>query len=135
MYIKSITYTDYRGNERTEEFCFNLSQSEIVEMEYSKQEKLSNYLQRIVKANNEPELIKLFKDLVLKAYGEISDDGKRFMKADGALAKSFAETEAYTTLFMELAKDSKAAADFVNGIMPKVDGVKPASADNITKVN
>ena len=121
MYVKSITYTDYKGNERTEDFYFNLSKSEVVEMEYSVQGKLSAFLQKIVKTNDETNLIKLFKELVLKAYGEVSDDGRRFVKDDGKLAQAFSETEAYNVLFMELARDSKAAADFVNGILPKVD--------------
>ena len=121
MYVKSITYTDYKGNERTEDFYFNLSKSEVVEMEYSVQGKLSAFLQKIVKTNDETNLIKLFKELVLKAYGEVSDDGRRFVKDDGKLAQAFSETDAYNVLFMELARDSKAAADFVNGILPKVD--------------
>ena len=121
MYVKSITYTDYKGNERTEDFYFNLSKSEVVEMEYSVQGKLSAFLQKIVKTNDETNLIKLFKELVLKVYGEVSDDGRRFVKDDGKLAQAFSETDAYNVLFMELARDSKAAADFVNGILPKVD--------------
>lgn len=118
MLVKSITYTDYKGNKHTEDFYFNLSESEVVEMEYGIKDHLSTYLQRIAKTNDEVELLKFFKSFVLKCYGEISPDGKRFMKKEGELAKEFAETEAYTSLFMELAKDSKAAADFVNGVLP-----------------
>lgn len=119
MLVKSITYTDYKGNNRTEDFYFNLSESEVVEMEYGIEDHLSNHLQKIAKTNNEVELVKFFKAFVLKCYGEVSPDGKRFVKNDGALAKEFAETEAYNVLFMELARDSKAAAAFVNGVLPK----------------
>ena len=65
-------------------------------------------------------IIKVFKELVLKAYGEKSPDGKRFIKSD-ELSTAFAQTEAYSELFMKLATDDKAAADFVNGIIPKLD--------------
>ena len=119
MLVKPITYTDYKGNTRTEDFYFNLSESEVVEMEFGVKDKLSNYLQRIAKENNEVELVKFFKSFVLKCYGEVSSDGKRFMKKNGELAEEFAETPAYTELFMELARDSKAAAAFVNGVLPK----------------
>lgn len=74
-------------------------------------------IKRIVAANNEPEIIKYFKDLVLKAYGEKSADGRRFMKSP-EISRAFAETEAYSVLFMELATDAKAAAEFVNGLLP-----------------
>lgn len=74
-------------------------------------------INKIVAAQDAPSLIKVFKDLVLKAYGEKSADGKRFIKSD-ELATAFSQTEAYSQLFMKLATDDKAAARFVNGIMP-----------------
>ena len=59
----------------------------------------------------------MFKDLVLKAYGVKSDDGRRFIKSK-ELSEEFAQTEAYSQIFMELATDADAAAKFVNGIIP-----------------
>ena len=120
MLKKTITYTDYDGNQRTEDFYFNLSKAEVVEMELSTEGRLSNWMEKVVKTNNEPELIKLFKELVLKAYGEKSSDGRRFIKND-ELSTAFSQTEAYTVLFMSLATDANAAADFVNGILPETE--------------
>lgn len=117
MLKKSITYTDYNGNERTEDFLFNLSKAEIMEMELSTTGGLAELIQKIVKEQDAPAIIKIFKDLVLKAYGEKSPDGKRFIKSD-ELALAFSQTEAYSNLFMELATDADAAAEFVNGIIP-----------------
>ena len=74
-------------------------------------------IQKVVNAQDAPAIIKIFKDLILKAYGEKSADGKRFIKND-ELRDAFSQTEAYSQLFMELATDSDAAAKFVNGIMP-----------------
>ena len=118
MLKKSITYTDYNGNERTEDFYFNLTKAELMEMEMSTTGGLAEAIKNIVAAQDAPSIIKIFKDLILKAYGEKSADGKRFEKKNGALAEAFAETEAYSQIFMELATDAKAAADFVNGIVP-----------------
>lgn len=123
MLKKSITYTDYNGNERTEDFLFNLSKAEIMEMELSTTGGLAELIQKIVKEQDAPAIIKIFKDLVLKAYGEKSPDGKRFIKSD-ELALAFSQTEAYSNLFMELATDADAAAEFVNGIIP-ADAAKP----------
>ena len=124
MLKKTITYPDYNGSELTEDFYFNLSEAEVMEMELSMDGGLSNYLTRIVQAQNRPQIIKVFKELILKAYGEKSMDGKRFLKSD-AISANFAATEAYSQLFMELATDDIKAAEFVNGITPskKSDGL------------
>lgn len=121
MLKKTITYTDYNGTERTEDFYFNLTKAEIMEMEMSTTGGLSELIQNIVKAQDAPSIIKIFKDLVLKAYGEKSADGKRFMKVNDAgvpLSIGFSQTEAYSQLFMELATDADEAGKFINGIIP-----------------
>ena len=117
MLKKTIEYTDYNGTERKEDFYFNLTQAEIMEMEMSTVGGLAEMMQNVVKAQDAPAIIKIFKDLVLKAYGQKSPDGKRFIKSD-ELSTEFSQTEAYSQLFMELATDADAAAKFVNGIVP-----------------
>lgn len=117
MLKKTITYTDYNGTTRSEDFYFNLTQAEIMEMEMGTAGGYAEMIQRVVTAQDAPTIIKIFKDLVLKAYGEKSLDGKRFIKTK-ELSESFSQTEAYSILFMELATDADAASKFVNGIMP-----------------
>ena len=117
MLKKSIKYTDYNGVERTEDFYFNLSKAELMEMEMSTAGGLAEMITKIVAAQDQPAIIKLFKELILKAYGEKSADGKRFIKSD-ELAAAFSQTEAYSELFMELSTDSDKAAEFVNKIIP-----------------
>lgn len=117
MLKKTITYTDYNGVSRTEDFYFNLTQAEITEMELSTSGGLAEMIQKIIAAKDAPAIIKVFKDLILKAYGEKSLDGKRFVKSD-EIRTAFSQTEAYSKLFMELAFDDKKAAEFVNGIIP-----------------
>lgn len=121
MIKKTITYTDYNGVERTENFYFNLSKAEVMEMEMGTEGGMAESIQKIVDAKDVPAITRVFKDLVLKAYGVKSDDGRRFMKTkpDGSLyADDFKETEAYSEIFMELATDADAAAKFINGIVP-----------------
>lgn len=117
MIKKTITYNDYNGTERTEDFYFNLSKAEVMEMEMSTSGGLAEMITRIVAAQDQPAIIKIFKDLILKAYGEKSPDGKRFIKSE-ELSTAFAQTEAYSQLFMELATDADSASAFVNGIVP-----------------
>ena len=118
MLKKTIKYTDYDGNEREEDFYFNLSKAEITEMELSKEGGMSEYIKKISATQNGPELIKLFKDIIIKSYGEKSLDGKRFIK-NKELTEAFIQTEAYSELFIELASNADEAAKFINGIMPK----------------
>ena len=128
MLKKTITYTDFNGNERTEDFYFNLTKAEVMEMEMSTTGGMAETIQRIVAAQDAPAIIKIFKDLVLKAYGQKSPDGKRFIKSE-EIALAFSQTEAYSNLFMELATDADEAAKFVNGIVP-ADAAEEAKAQN-----
>ena len=124
MLKKTITYTDYNQAERTEDFYFNLTKAEVMEMEMSTSGGLAEMIKKIVAAKDAPAIIKVFKDLILKAYGEKSPDGKRFLKEDEngrPLSNNFKQTEAYSVLFMELATDADAAAKFVNGIIPQAE--------------
>ena len=121
MITKTIKYTDYNGVEREEKFLFNLSKAELMEMQLGTSGGLSETIQQIINTKDTPAIIKIFKDLLLKSYGEKSADGKRFMKVDekgNPLSIGFSQTEAYSQLFMELAKKKKKAIEFINGIIP-----------------
>lgn len=128
MLKKTITYNDYNGVERTEDFYFNLSKAELMEMELSISGGLTALIEKIVNAQDAPSIIKIFKDLVLKAYGEKSADGRQFIKSEEK-SIAFSQTEAYSILFMELATDANAASAFVNGIVPE-DAVAAANKAN-----
>ncbi len=117
MLKKTVTYRDYNDVERTEDCYFNLSLSELLEMEKSVTGGYSEMVHKIIDAKDEPALIKLFKELLLKSFGEKSADGRRFIKSD-ELSLSFSQTEAFNKIYMELATDDNAAAEFVNGLIP-----------------
>lgn len=119
MLKKTITYTDYDGNERTEDFYFNLTKAEVAEMEMSYTGGMVKMLEKIVAEQDSKRIIEIFKDLILMSYGEKSPDGKRFVKSQ-EIRDSFSQTEAYSDLFMELATDAEAASAFVNGILPTI---------------
>lgn len=118
MLKKTITYTDYNDVERTEDFYFNLSEAEILEMELSTEGGLQRMIEKIVAAQDMPALSKYFKQIILMSYGEKSPDGKRFIKND-KLREEFSQTEAFSQLYVDLATDDQMAADFVNGIIPR----------------
>ena len=125
MIKKTITYTDYNGNQRTENFYFNLTKAEVTRMEMSVQGGMAEMIDRIIAAQDAPSLIDTFEKMIQKSYGVKTPDGRGFIKRPEDL-ESFMATEAYSELFMELVTDAVAAAEFVNGIMPNNIETKPA---------
>ena len=120
MYKKEITYTDFFGKERKEVFCFNLSKGEISRDFLKTEGSLVDKLSKIVNAKDNADIIDTFENLIRKSYGEISEDGRRFIKHDDNgrdLFEKFKETPAYDILYMELLSDEKAALDFVKGVL------------------
>lgn len=118
MLKKNIKYVDYDGNERTEDFYFNLNKAEVIELQLGTVGGLTKTLEKIVQEKDASRIIEYFRTLILKAYGEKSADGRRFIKSQ-ELRDAFEQTEAYSELFMELASDAKMAAEFINGVLPK----------------
>ena len=131
MLKKTMTYTDYNGVERTEDFFFNLTKAQLMEMELGTAGGLAETLQKIVDSKDAPAIIKAFKDIVLRAYGKKSDDGRRFIKTP-EISEEFAQTEAYSDLFMLLATNAEEAAKFVNSIVPQDNHLSP---DQIAQIN
>lgn len=117
MIKKTITYTDLNGIERKEDFYFGLRKDELMDMELGTTGGFSDMVQKIIDAKDQPALMRLFKDFVLKSYGIKSDDGRRFIKSD-KIREEFEQMEAYSIIYMELLTDAKAAAEFVNGVVP-----------------
>jgi hypothetical protein len=131
MFKRDVTYEDFDGDKVTETFYFNLTKTELIELEVEYKGGLKEALERIIKAQDNKMLVAEFKRIVLLAYGIKSDDGKRFVKSD-ALREEFSQTAAYDALFMELAMDSDSAAAFINGIVPKdfAKEIEKAAAGN-----
>ena len=117
MLKKTIPYTDYNDNKREEDFWFNLNETELAEMQLEVTGGLDTMLTAIIKAQDIPTIAKLFKKIILKSYGEKSDDGRRFIKSE-ELSTAFSQTEAYNILYMELSQDANKAAEFITGIIP-----------------
>lgn len=118
MLKKTITCENFNDIETSEDYWFNFTESEILEMQLGTAGGLDESIKQIVAGMDLPSMVKFFKDFVLKAYGVKSPDGKRFIKND-ELREAFSQTQAYNKLFMELAFNDVAAAEFINGVIPK----------------
>lgn len=117
MLKKTIKFTDYFGEERTQDFYFNLNKSELIEMNFTTTGGMQNMLDQIRNTQDNKRIYELFKDIVLKAYGEKSSDGLRFIKSK-ELSEAFSQTEAYNELIVEFFSNPDAAANFMKAIIP-----------------
>lgn len=113
-----MTFENFNGDTVTETHYFHLSKAELVEMELSMEGGLSKHLERIVENGDGKTIMETFKKLLLDSYGHKTDDGKSFRKTQ-AIRDGFASSEAYSQIFMELATNADAAAEFINGIVPQ----------------
>lgn len=135
MYVKTIKYTDYNGNERTEDFYFNFSTAELAEMELSTKGGLEGEIKAITNEMDGAKIVAWFKKIILQSIGKKSPDGKRFIKSK-EISEEFAQTEAYSQLFMELAFDAEKGAEFINSIIPTIpDDKKPEITSNVNAIS
>lgn len=119
MLTKTITYTDFLGKERTEDFMFNYTKADVQRLLFSTKEGLPDFLKRIVREEDRTKMFGFLEEFVLKAYGEVSADGRRFIKSD-ELSEGFKQTNAYSELLDEFIDGGdEAIAAFVNAVVPK----------------
>lgn len=122
MLKETITYEDFNGNQITEDFYFNLTKAEVMEMEFSEKEGLAKKLNDIIESSDRKQIIETFKEIILSSYGVKSEDGKRFIKND-ELRESFAQSNAFSELFMKLSTEADAAAAFVTAVIPSMPAI------------
>jgi hypothetical protein len=133
MLKKTITYVDFNGVERQDDFYFNLSKAEVAELELSTKGGLAESLKELVASDDGALIVAKFKEIILMAYGQKSDDGRRFIKSDD-LVTEFTQSNAYSELFMLLATNAEAAAEFMNGVVPQ-DINAGVPQDHLEKAN
>lgn len=118
MIKKTITYEDYNGEKVTEDFYFNLTKAELMEMNYQASGGLENYARSLINTRDTSTMMQIYKDILLKSYGVKTPDGKHFMKTE-KIRIEFECSPAFSELYTELLVDDKAAAEFFNGVIPK----------------
>lgn len=133
MLKKTIKFKDLDGNQLEEDFYFNLTKADIAEMEIgeAKHGGLSAILEKIVAETDGKKILELLNEIVRRAYGEKSSDGRRFIKND-EVWENFYYTDAHSELLFELYTDSASAAAFVRGIAPAEFSDKMGDTDGMS---
>lgn len=117
MLKKTIKYTDFDGVEREEDFYFNFTKAELTKMDLTTSGGMEKFVNKMIGAKDIASLTNLFTDIILKSYGEKSDDGKHFRKSK-EISDDFANSEAFSVLFMELLQNENTVKEFITGILP-----------------
>ena len=126
----TYTYTDYDGNERTEDYYFHYNDAEIVKIELGVEGGFTEKIKRLIAARDIPEIIKVFDEVIDTSYGVKSPDGREFIKSPELTAK-FKRTEGYSKLFMDFVTKEGFAADFFNNLIPhEIAGVTSEENSN-----
>lgn len=117
MYVITEKYLDFNGVERTEDFLFNLTTTELAKMEFSELGGLTNMLQTLISKKDIPKMLKVFETIVDSSYGVKSPDGRKFIKNSEVL-DDFKSTNAYSQIFMRFSTDEKFTSDFIKNVIP-----------------
>ena len=132
MLVKTITYTDFLGKERTEDFYFNYSKADVNRIVMSTKEGLEAFLQRIVKEEDRTKMFGFIEEFILKAYGEISPDGRKFVKSE-ELSEGFSQTNAYSVMLEEMIEGGdQAFSDFIAAVLPPREEAKSSNIVDAT---
>lgn len=118
MFKYTSTYSDWNGTQRTEDFYFGLSEADLTEMEFATKGGFTSYMNKITKAKDTDEAISAFKNLLLKTYGEKSEDGRYFVQ-NKEVSERFSYSPVYSEIYMRMVRDAKFAVEFFNGVLPK----------------
>ena len=118
MYRYHFVYEDYNGVKREEDHYFDLSEPEIMRLNYSSAGGLAEAVERISQEQDGGRIIELFERIIQMSYGEKSEDGKLFVKSEEAKQR-FIYSPMYPMLYMKLGTDAEFAAEFINAIVPK----------------
>lgn len=117
MIKKTVSYDGFDGETVTEDLYFHFNKAELMELEVETERGFSKKLQAVAEAKDVREVLAVFKDIVVRAYGVRSEDGKRFIKTERA-REEFDGSEAYSEVLFDLLSDPASAARFVGGLMP-----------------
>lgn len=130
MLKHEITYEDFNDEKVTETLYFNISKTELMELEVEHPEGMHDWLQRMVKIEDKKKLFAEFKRIILLSYGEKSPDGKRFIKSD-EIRNDFEHSAAFEALFVSLIESEDTVAKFITNVLPKdlQEDVKKAASE------
>lgn len=124
MLKKTITYTDYNGNEQTEDCYFHLNRTELMDIALDLPDGIveestdaNEVTTHLVDKLGTKGLFEFIKNVVKKSYGIKSEDGRRFEKSE-TISLEFTQTPMFDEIMTEFTTDDVAASNFINAVIP-----------------
>lgn len=120
MYHICVKYEDLNGDPTSEDLYFHMSAKEWVKADGDKAEDggYEKYINRMIDEQNAINVLRVLEDIVRRAYGVKSPDGKKFIK-DVQTTEEFLESLAYDAFLDELLYTEGTSAAFIKSIIPK----------------
>lgn len=115
MFTHKITYQDFNGVERTEDFHFHLSLPETTRIEAEIGKGLEEHTKELVANGDLGKLLGFLEDVILNAYGKKTTDGRSFQKS-AAIRSEFEHSQAYAEFFEQLLTTPDLARRFGAGV-------------------
>lgn len=111
-------YEDFNGNEVEDVLYFNITKTELLNLETSGNDGASRRLMAIISAQDTRSIYNEFKEFLLLGYGEKSEDGRRHLKSE-EIRYNFEHSAAFDSIMGEMLENPEFAAEFIEGMMPK----------------
>ncbi len=113
----TVQFENFDGETVSEDLYFHLNIKELQDME-KWDVPLTQRIAKLTKTEDGKEAFDLMRDIVEAAYGERSEDGKRFVKNPEVL-KNFTEGLAYDEVILKFIDGTTDLSKFIEGLLPK----------------
>ena len=145
MLKKTITFTDYDGNEQSVEAYFNLTRTECIDLnlEYEAEGGMIGKLKKMInvqkKGDEIPQkpAVDFVRLLIDRSYGiRPKDDPTLFLKEDEngvPVIRKFRQSLAYHTYVYDLLSGKESLDEFASNVMPKISDAEMAAAEKQMK--
>lgn len=133
MIKETVKYENFDGEQVETDLYFHMSKMEILAVGVNN---LAGSLDKIVKEKDIQKILEEVKKIVHGAYGERSEDGRRFIKNEEVLDR-FKASPAYDEFIFTILTDHNKASRFINAIFPEevLQSMNQRMADGLSKLN
>ena len=117
MIKKTVKYVDFNGVDKSEDLYFNLTKTELNNLNFKHHGTYSDQLKAIVDNKDVKLVTELFAEIIQRGYGIKSEDGRNFRKSPEILY-DFTTSAVYDALMTELLENADEAANLFVGMLP-----------------
>jgi hypothetical protein len=118
MLSKEIKFTDFSGNQRTEEHYFHIGAKQIADMNKNHPGGIIAWLQQVQAGKDQVAALEFLEEFIRLSHGTRAPDGSKFDR-DPAVTEAFVNSPAYDQLIFELGQSEEATIAFIMAVFPQ----------------